>query len=112
MVYRTGKHGKVYKTNRPSSKINKQNETAILKTELKKQRARLRKLKRQEVAKKKEQAKNQAIREAIQNIKKEQSLLNKLYSNRISPEKAEDLRHGSRKTGGANYVAIHGLVNQ
>lgn len=114
MGFRTNHQGKKYKTNTSPSNTVSQNTksqtTKQLKEDLKKERFRLHKLKRQKVAKEKAQLKHRAIRESIARIRREQSLLTSLTTNRISPDRVNEIRHGSKDTGGANFSVIPGLV--
>lgn len=118
MVFRKNRQNKTYNSNRHynSGEIitkgdpTKKSESAILKKELQRERERLQKLRKQKVIEAKQQEKSKAIREAIARIRKEQSILNALNSNRITPERVEAIRHGTKDHMGSQYGVIPGLV--
>lgn len=90
--------------------ITKKSETESLRADLKKERENLRRIKTRQFAEAKQKAKNKAIRESIARIRREQSLLTALSTNRISPERVDSIRHGSKEAGGARFGLIPGLV--
>lgn len=114
MGFRTNRStGKRFRTGSPSTSgkiVTKKNTQEDLKADLRKEREQLRRLQRQKVAEAKQKAKNRAIRESISRIRREQTILNQLNTNRISPTKVDEIRHGSRDHGGGNFRTIPGLV--
>lgn len=91
--------------------VNEKKETTKeLRQQLFNERKRLNELKRKEVSREKAKAKHKAIRESIARIRREQSLLTSLTTNRISPDRVHEIRNGVKETGGGNYSLIPGLV--
>lgn len=115
MVFKKNRQGKTYNTkNIPSnseSVVNEKKETTKdLRHQLFEERKRLNELKRKEVSREKAKAKHRAIRESIARIRREQSLLTSLTTNRISPDRVHEIRHGSKESGGGSYRIIPGFV--
>lgn len=114
MGFRTSrKTGKAYYSKPRSSTakpLSKQEQVKDLKKEMREERQRLQKLKRQKVAEERQKQKTQAIRDTISRLKKEQQILNALNQNRISPERVDTIRHGSKEHFGSQFRTIPGFV--
>lgn len=123
MAWRSKKDGRRYKIRyKSNSRSNdkpiitdkdlKKQEQSHLRDELKREKEVLRKMQeRANKIKKYElrQAKYRAIGQAISEVKKNQRILNALYTNRISPQKVDEIRHGSRDLGGSEFRIIPGF---
>ena len=115
-MYKTRKDGRVFNSKKRQNsgdiiiKDDKISETVRLHRELEKEKQRLQRIRQQKLQREKVLEKEKAVRESNARIRKELSILHALNTNRISPEKVDSVRHGSKDHMGSQFSAIPGLV--